>query len=171
MEISIQNLLIDQIKEELTSSHVYLEYAVKCSLEGLQGCYEFFKRQSLEEREHAMRIVDYLTSEKIPFCIPFNLDTDVPCFKDILTTCENSLDQELHITECFTTIRNECIAKKDYKTLNFTDWFVTEQQEEESMFRTIIDKIKLIGDVPERLYLIDQEISKINVQLLQELTY
>ena len=50
----------------------------------------------------------------------------------------------------------------DYTTLNFLQWYITEQREEEALMRSILDKIKLIGTGPMSLYYIDKEIQKLN---------
>ena len=50
----------------------------------------------------------------------------------------------------------------DHTTLNFLQWYVTEQREEEALMRNILDRLKLIGDGPMSLYYIDKEIEKIN---------
>jgi ferritin len=52
----------------------------------------------------------------------------------------------------------------DYSTLNFLQWYVEEQREEENLMRSILDTIKLIGDGPQSLYYIDKEIKAINKQ-------
>ena len=55
-----------------------------------------------------------------------------------------------------------CYEENDYSTLNFLQWYIQEQREEEVLMRTIIDKIKLIGDGPQSLFYIDNEVEKIN---------
>ena len=54
------------------------------------------------------------------------------------------------------------MKKNDYSTLNFLQWYIEEQREEEALMRTVIDRIKLIGGGPQSLYYIDKEIDQIN---------
>jgi ferritin len=54
------------------------------------------------------------------------------------------------------------IKTKDHATYTFLQWYVTEQREEENLMRTILDKIKLIGEGAQSLYFIDKEIENIN---------
>ena len=54
-----------------------------------------------------------------------------------------------------------CLKDKDYSTFNFLQWYVAEQHEEEMLFQSIIDKIKIIGTDGQGVYLIDREVAKI----------
>lgn len=53
------------------------------------------------------------------------------------------------------------LGNKDYSTFNFLQWYVSEQHEEEALFRGIVDKIKLISDNGNGLYLADQYIKNL----------
>jgi len=57
----------------------------------------------------------------------------------------------------------ECLKNKDYTTHNFMQWYVAEQIEEEALARTILDKLKLIGDDKGGLYLFDRDILNIEI--------
>ena len=54
------------------------------------------------------------------------------------------------------------VKENDYTTHNFLQWYIMEQREEEDLMRSLLDKIKLIGDGPMTLYYIDKEVEKIN---------
>jgi ferritin len=58
------------------------------------------------------------------------------------------------------------IEENDHTTNLFLQWYIEEQKEEEALMRTILDKIKLIGEGPQSLYYIDKEIEQINQQTL-----
>ena len=66
---------------------------------------------------------------------------------------------------------NELVAlsnkENDHSTGVFLQWYVNEQREEEALMRSILDKIKLIGNGPQSLYFIDLEIAKINAAAVQ----
>ena len=57
------------------------------------------------------------------------------------------------VTASINKIVDLCYEENDYVTLNFLQWYITEQREEETLMRTIIDKIKLIGDGPDEFVL------------------
>lgn len=52
------------------------------------------------------------------------------------------------------------ISEKDYATVNFLQWFVNEQVEEEASFSEILDKLKLIGDDKRGLFMLDKELGQ-----------
>ena len=56
-----------------------------------------------------------------------------------------------------------CHEKRDYTTQNFLQWYVAEQIEEEALARTILDKLKLIGDDKGGLYLFDRDVNQLIV--------
>jgi len=53
------------------------------------------------------------------------------------------------------------LQEKDYATNNFLQWYVSEQIEEEALARTILDKIRLIGDDKSGFYLFDNDIKQL----------
>ena len=55
----------------------------------------------------------------------------------------------------------QCLQSKDYTVHNFMQWFVAEQVEEEAVARTILDKLKIIGNDKGGLYLFDRDVESI----------
>ena len=51
-----------------------------------------------------------------------------------------------------------CLQEKDYTTHNFVQWYVSEQLEEEALARTMLDKLRLIGDNQGGMYLFDRDL-------------
>lgn len=83
-------------------------------------------------------------------------------FKDAKTVFADTLAHERKVTKSISDIVELAIKEGDHSTYAFLQWYVTEQREEESMMRTILDKINLIGDGAQSLYFIDKEIEAIN---------
>ncbi len=50
--------------------------------------------------------------------------------------------------------------ERDFTTTNFLQWYVTEQIEEESTFRAVLDKLNLLGDDKAKMYMFDNDIVK-----------
>ena len=71
---------------------------------------------------------------------------------------EKTYQHELSITKSINELVSFMLENKDYSTFNFLQWYVAEQHEEEALFRGIVDKIKLIGEQSNGLYLADQYI-------------
>lgn len=69
---------------------------------------------------------------------------------------------EQKVTASINELLSLAYKDNDHTTLNFLQWYVTEQREEEALMRGILDRIKLIGNGPMSLYYIDKEMEKIN---------
>jgi len=72
---------------------------------------------------------------------------------------EETLKHEQHITKCINDLMNLAIEEKDHASQIFLQWYVTEQVEEENNVKTILDKLKLIGNEGHGLFMIDKELS------------
>ena len=153
--------LNQQISLEGYASFLYLSMATWCDQEGLEGCAKFMQRQSAEEREHMLRIFDYM-SEVDAFAetpaiaqVPHTFSTPQKMFEMVYA-------HEQKVTKSIHSLLKIAKAENDYTTENFLQWYITEQREEENLMRSILDKIKLIGKSPMTLYYIDKEVEKVN---------
>lgn len=153
----MEKMLNEQIREELDSSAIYLAISAWCSANDFNGMAHFFRMQAEEENAHGMRIYDYLFSVDSKAVVPAvakpaeNYDS----VQDIFT---KALAHEQHITGCINKLVEVATQEKDYATLTMLNWFVTEQIEEESTFKSILAKIKMIGTDGRGLYLLDKEL-------------
>ena len=68
----------------------------------------------------------------------------------------------MFVTEQINHVIFECLQHKDYNVHNFMQWYVTEQLEEESMARTLLDKLNIIGEDKTGHYLFDRDIITIS---------
>lgn len=161
----IEKALNNQIVLEGYSSFAYLAMSAWCDKEGLDGCSKFLRRQSEEERMHMLRIFDYISEVDGRAITPAIPQPSLE-FDSIANLFEIVYKQEQKVTASINDIVALCYEEKDHTTLNFLQWYVEEQREEEALMRTILDKIRLIGSTHGSLYWVDQELEKINV--LQE---
>lgn len=162
----ISDILNAQVALESASSATYLAMAVWCEIEGLEGCSSFLYRQSDEERMHMLKLIHYITeSEGTPKIQ--SVPEPVQSYDSIQSLFEKVYQQEQAVTAAINEIVALCYEIKDHATLSFMQWYVEEQREEESLMRTIIDKIKLIGDGPQSLYYVDKELRSINLAQLK----
>ncbi len=157
----IESALNEQIENEAYASFLYLSMATWCDREGLGGCAEFLYRQSEEERDHMMRMINYINEMGYHAVIPGIKQAPVE-YSSIQELFQMVYKSELGVTAKINAIIDLCYKEDDHMTLNFMQWFVSEQREEEAMVRHILDKLKLVGTGPQHLYFIDQELQKIN---------
>jgi len=157
---TIAATLNDQMAKEAFASNSYLSMASWCDGQGLRGCAEFFYAQSNEEREHMLKLVKYInesgshahiSSIKEPLCK----------YESIKEVFELSLEQEKDVSQSINKLVELALGDKDYATNNFLQWFVAEQHEEEQLFRSILDIIRLAGFEGKNLLIIDNEVAKI----------
>jgi len=160
----IVNLINEQIWLENNASFYYLHLSIEFESNGFGGMSKFFSTQSTEERYHMLKLIDYLLEEDCDPILPnYNFLEDLKEEFDVLTHFENSLMNEKRVTESINKIIDECKKQGDYKTENFMQWFVTEQREEETKFKTIIDDLKIIGGNGSGLYEINKELGKLSI--------
>ena len=159
----IQDVLNKQIAMEADASFSYLAMASWCETQSLEGCAEFLYRQSEEERTHMMKLVKYVneTDGVVTFSA---IKEPKGSYESIQELFETVYAQEKGVTAAINDIVALSYKVKDHATLNFIQWYVEEQREEEALMRTILDRIKLIGNGPQSLYYIDKEVSAINTE-------
>ncbi len=159
----LQQKMIDalnkQINEEMYSAYLYLSMSSWFETIGLKGFANWMKVQFQEEMEHAMKIYDYLLFQGaeiklLPIQQPPN-KWDSP-----LHAMEETLKHEQHITKCINDLVDLAEELKDRATYNFLQWFIDEQVEEEANDREIIDKLKLINNNTNGLFLLDRELGQ-----------
>jgi len=156
----LEKALNAQIAVECRASYAYLAMASWCEVQGLEGAATFLYGQSDEERGHMLRLFHYINDSgghavtPIPEKVPLS-------FKSITEVFTNFLDNEVEVSKNVNNLVSVATSEKDYMTLNFLQWYVSEQHEEETLARRILDKINLIGLEANGLYLIDKEIGGI----------
>ena len=148
------------IVKEADASNSYLAMASWCEVFGLREATEFFYEQSIEERGHMLKLVRYVNENGGKACIPA-IHEPKGDFESIAEIVNLSLEQEIVVTKSIHEIVGLCDQEKDYGTKNFMQWFVQEQQEEESLFRSLKDLIRMIGIEGVSLIMLDNEIAKL----------
>jgi ferritin len=163
MNIKIEKALNDQISMEANAHYLYLSIASYYETVGMDGVATFFYDQSAEEQMHMMKIFRYVNEMDGHALVP-PVKKQPHVFKGVLSTFELTYKHEKNVTGSINKIVELSAIEKDHGTYNFLQWFVEEQREEEALMRSILDKIKLIGDGPQSNYFIDREIKEINSQ-------
>jgi ferritin len=156
----IEKELNGQITEENLSSHIYLAMASWCENAGLRGSARFFYHHAEEEHTHMMKIVSFV-NEAGGHAIIAGVKAPASQYKSLPAVVEIASKHERYITECILKLSESAMAVKDYTTFNFLQWFVAEQHEEEALFKTVLDVIRVGGVEGHGLYFVDKEIGKL----------
>lgn len=155
------NALNEQIAMEGYASFLYLSQAGWFETKSMHGCASFMYRQSEEEHVHMMKIFRYLI-EMDAIAVSPAISQPPAAFSHVREIFADTLAHEKRVTKSINDIVELAIKESDHATYAFLQWYVTEQREEESLMRTILDKINLIGDGAQSLYFIDKEIEALN---------
>ena len=158
----IEKALNKQIVIEAESSQIYLAMASWAETRGLNGTAQFLYKHSDEERMHMLKLVQYVNergghAEITALAAP---DKDYVSLQNLFQTL---LNHEIMVSGEINNLVEICLKEKDYTTHNFLQWYVSEQIEEEALARTIMDKLKLIGEDKGGLYLFDRDIENISI--------
>ena len=158
----IDKALNHQIELEAYSSQVYLAMASWAECEGYGGIANFMYMHSDEERQHMLKLIKFVNERGGKAVIPA-LKKPPVSYKSVKDVFDNLLKHEVHVTNEINSLVEICLKERDYTTHNFLQWYVSEQIEEEALARTIMDKIRLIGNDNAALYMFDRDIEQMNV--------
>jgi ferritin len=147
--------LNEQITLEFYSSNLYLQMSSWCEFNALDGCAKFLKVHAAEEMEHMQRLFTYV-NETGGLAIVGQIDAPPVEFKSISEIFQETYEHEVYITSKINKLAKTAQQEDDFSTFNFLQWYVAEQHEEEKLFKSIIDKIEMIG--PSGLFFIDKEV-------------
>lgn len=130
-------LLQEQIRNEFNASHQYLATAVWFDNEDLPRLAKFFYQQSVEERHHAMMIVQYFLDRGITVDLG-SIDPPVSRFSAPREAIYLALEQEKAVTEQMVRLARTARDEGDYIGEQFMQWFLKEQVEEVSNMTTLL---------------------------------
>ena len=158
MDRKVADLLNQQVNKEFYSAYLYLDmanYYIDLDLDGFGNWYTI---QSQEERDHAMLFVQYLQNngEKVTLEA---IDKPDKVFETPLDPLVAAAEHERYVTDLIHKIYEAAYEVKDFRTMQFLDWFVKEQGEEEKNADGMVRKYQLFGSDAKSLYLLNQELA------------
>ena len=157
MNAKVHELLNQQINKEFYSAYLYLEFSNYFKDANLDGFANWYLIQAQEERDHAMLFYQYLqnNNEKVTLEAIDKPKAEITCHMDVLKA---GLTHEIYVTSLINDIYAAAYEVKDFRTMQFLDWFVKEQGEEETNANDLIAKMELFGSDPKSLYMLNQEL-------------
>jgi ferritin len=151
-----------QVTKEAAASQIYLSYAAWAEHEGFSGIANFLFRHAQEERNHMMKILEYILKRGAPVTVmaipapPANPVSINGCFEKIF-------EHEVDNTNAVYALVKLSLVEEDWATWNFMQWFVKEQIEEETLALNLLDKMKIAGGEKissHDLYSLDRDLEK-----------
>ena len=95
----------------------------------------------------------------LQFLTRLRLDTQTE-WKDAKDAFETQMAHELKVTSLINNLVDLSISEKEHATVNFLQWFVNEQVEEEESASGVLQKVKLAGESGSGIYMLDQELAQ-----------
>ncbi len=155
----LQDAMNEQLKEELYSAYLYLSMAAYYDSINLDGFAHWMRAQAQEEVEHAMKFYEFIYDRGGRVALQA-IDQPPIEFESPLAAFEQALEHEQKVTAMIHTLYAQAVEEKDYPSQSFLQWFVDEQVEEEKTASRIIEMLKLVGNHPPGLIMLDRELAR-----------
>lgn len=157
LDSKVVALLNDQVNKEFYSAYLYLDFSNFYEDKGLEGFANWYKIQAQEERDHAMLFYQYLHNNNVKVTLEAIGKPDQE-LNSLMDPLQAGLKHEEYVTSLINAIYAAAQEANDYRTVQFLDWFVKEQGEEETNANNLITKMELFGSDAKGLYMLDSEL-------------
>ncbi len=139
--------LHEQVAHEFAAHQQYVAIAVYYDSETLPRLAQFFYRQALEERNHAMMITQYLLDADLDVATP-GVEQPKSDFADIVAPVELALAQEKRVTKQISHLASVARVDGDYQGEQFMQWFIKEQVEEVATMSDLLTVVRRSKENP-----------------------
>lgn len=156
---TMQSAINEQINKELYSSYLYLSMAAYFSEKNLPGFAHWMRIQEGEEREHGMKLYDYLLDRggrvdlKAIQSPPVEWKTSLEVFKQVQA-------HEREVTASINNLYELALKEKDYPSQILLQWYITEQVEEEKNAAEVVQQLELIDAHGTAVLMLDHQLGK-----------
>jgi len=156
---NMQDAINDQINKELYSSYLYLSMAAYFEDKNLPGFAHWMRVQETEEREHAMKLYDYLLERGGRVTLKA-IGAPKTEWQSTLEVAEEVAAHEALVTASINSLYETALKEKDYPSQIMLQWFITEQVEEEKNIAEILSNLKLIEAHGTAVLMLDHRLAK-----------
>jgi len=150
--------LNEQLNAELYSAYLYYSMSAYFEARNLKGAAHWFRTQAQEELFHASKFYDYIHDRDGEVKLT-QIDAPKTQWKSLQEAFNDAYEHEQSITKRIGNLVDLSYSEKDHPTHNFLQWFLKEQVEEEATSKDMCDKMKLIGDSTEGLFMMDHDLA------------
>lgn len=157
MNNKVYKVFNDQVQAELYSAYMYLAMSLYLEDQNFKGMAHWMRLQYEEEREHAFRLAKFMQERGVK---PELLQIDAPPaeFGTPLEVFKKALEHEKYVTSRIHAMYEVAMEEKDYAAMTHLHWFIDEQVEEEDQTRDIVDRLAMVGDNMNGLFVIDGQL-------------
>lgn len=159
MEEKMVEALNKQMNAELYSSYLYLSMSAYFEAEDLSGFANWMRVQAKEELSHAMKFYDYLVQRGARVTLT-EIEAPPKEWDSALAVFEHVYEHEQMVTGLINGLVDLAISLSDHATNNFLQWYVAEQVEEEESASGVLQKVRMAGETPSGIFMVDNELSQ-----------
>ena len=135
-----------QIGHEYSAHQQYVACAVYYDALTMPQMAAFFYRQALEERDHAMMMVQYLIDSDAPVTVP-GVEAPVVEFADVVAPVALALEQEKRVSAQINQLIKIAREESDFSSDQFMQWFIKEQVEEIATMSDLLAIVRRAKDI------------------------
>ena len=157
LSTAVQEAINKQVNNELMASYSYLAMSMWCDRENYSGSAKWLRIQSQEEYGHAMRLLDFLLARHAKAELKAMKEPRGE-YKSLLDVFETAYKQEQEVSKQINALYELAFKEKNFDAVVQSEWFLTEQVEEEKSGREIVAKLKMVGNDPPSILEIDREL-------------
>ena len=153
----MQTALNTQINKEFASAYLYLSMAAFFAEKNLNGFSHWMRLQFTEELDHAGRLFDYVIDRNGIVDLKA-ITAPKKTWPSTLAACQAAYKAEVDNTKQINEIMELAVTGPDHATRVMLQWFVEEQVEEESSALNLVEQVKLAGNNPSAIFILDREL-------------
>jgi len=154
-----QEALNKHANAEFYSSYLYLSMSAYFQSINLTGFAHWMRVQAREELAHAMKFYDHVIERGGRVSLQA-VEAPTSRWDSPLAAFEDAYRHEQKVTGLINQLVDDAVQSKDHATNAFLQWFVSEQVEEEASVDAIVQKLRLVGDAPGGLFMIDHHLGE-----------
>jgi ferritin len=157
MSDKLRDAFNDQIALEFSAAYTYLAMAAYFDEQNLTGFSNWMTRQHEEELEHAHKFFNFMLDRDAGVHLA-GIPEPHQDYASPVEAFQAALDHERKVTAAIHALYAAATAEEDFASMPMLSWFIDEQLEEEASVGRILDRVKLAGDNPAALLMLDTEL-------------
>lgn len=161
MEVVMKDEMLEQLNKQINlefySAYFYLNMSNYYVAKNLDGFANWFLVQEKEERDHAFMFIQYLQDNDCEIKL-MEIASSQKSFERYEEPLQVAYAHEKSVTKKIHDLYDMAFIQKDFRSMQFLDWFVKEQGEEEKSIKSINDKYNLFVCDQKSLYMLDSEL-------------
>lgn len=153
----LEQAMNDQVTKEFQAAYLYLAMAAWCEERNFEGFGKWMRIQAREESSHAMRLFEFVLDRGGHIALG-PLTQPKTAWKTPLAVFDAAAKHESAVSASIRSIYERAGKEKDHSCQIMLQWFITEQVEEEKTSTAIVERLRLVGDNPAALMMLDSQL-------------